>query len=288
MSDDKTTGSVLTGSSDAAPATDATTTAPVDWKASLPEDLRTDPSLTDIKDVGNLAKSYINGQKLIGKNRIALPDEKATDEEMSAFYSQVGRPEKSDGYQFGDRPELPEGMEYDEGFETQFKDMAYQSGLSAKQAKAIYDGYHKYIIAKAETEGKTNAAQSEEWVKSLKQDFGKAYHERVDLAKRAVDSYADDKVKGWLAQTGMGNNPMFVKMFAKIGEGLAEGKSDSSGARSFTMTPDQAKQEIARYNRDSTFMQAYSSGDHTGHQAAVDKMNSLYRLAYPDETPVTA
>ena len=139
MSDDKTTGSVLTGSSDAAPATDATTTPPVDWKASLPEDLRTDPSLTDIKDVGNLAKSYINGQKLIGKNRIALPDEKATDEEMSAFYSQVGRPEKSDGYQFGDRPELPEGMEYDEGFETQFKDMAYQSGLSAKQAKAIQE-----------------------------------------------------------------------------------------------------------------------------------------------------
>ena len=284
MSDDKTTGSVITpGSSDAAPATDAP--APADWRASLPEDLRADPSLADIQDVGSMAKSYINGQKLIGKNRIALPDEGATDEEMSAFYSQVGRPEKSGGYQFGDRPELPEGMTYDEAFENQFKELSYKSGLSAKQAKEIYDGYHKYIISKAETDGKTNAAQSEEWLSSLKKDFGKAYDERIDLAKRAVDSYADNDVKGWLAETGMGNNPMIVKMFAKIGEGLAEGKSDTSGARSFTMTPDQAKQEIARYNRDATFMQAYSSGDSAGHSEAVNKMNSLYRLAYPDETP---
>ena len=79
---------------------------------------------------------------------------------------------------------------------------------------------------------------------------------------------------------------MFVKLFAKIGEGVAEGRSDTASARAFTMTPDQAKQEIARYNRDGEFMKAYSSGDHTGHQAALDKMNSLYKLAFPDETPV--
>jgi len=66
MSDDKTTGSVLTGSSDAVPAPDAQ--APVDWRASLPEDVRADPSLADIKDVGSMAKSYINGQKLFAKN----------------------------------------------------------------------------------------------------------------------------------------------------------------------------------------------------------------------------
>ena len=53
------------------------------------------------------------------------------------------------------------------------------------------------------------------------------------------------------------------------------------------MTPQQAQQEIARYNRDQTFMTAYTSGDHTGHREAVAKMDGLYKLAYPDETPVT-
>ena len=166
MSDEKTTGSVLTGSSDASPKTDAP--APVDWKASLPEDVRADPSLTDIKDVDNLAKSYINGQKLIGKNRIALPDDKATDEEWSSFYSSIGRPEKSGAYQFGERPALPEGLEYDEAFESNFRDLSYKAGLSSAQAKAIYDGYHDYISKKSELEGKGQTAQTDEWVNSLK------------------------------------------------------------------------------------------------------------------------
>ena len=52
------------------------------------------------------------------------------------------------------------------------------------------------------------------------------------------------------------------------------------------MTPQQAQQEIARYNRDQTFMTAYTSGDHVGHREAVAKMDGLYKLAYPDETPV--
>lgn len=284
MSDDKTTGSVLTGSSDAVPAPDAQ--APVDWKASLPEDVRADPSLADIKDVGSMAKSYINGQKLIGKNRIALPDEKATDEEWSSFHSSVGRPETAKDYKFGEKPALPEGVQYDEAFENNFRETSYKAGLTPKQAQAIYDDYHKYIGQKAELEGKTTAAESAEWVNSLKKELGKAYDERVDLAKRAVDSYGDDSLKGWLADTGMGNNPMFVKLFAKVGEGLAEGKSDAGSQRAFVMTPDQAKAEIARYNRDSTFMQAYASGEHASHNEAVTKMNSLYRLAYPDETPV--
>ena len=79
---------------------------------------------------------------------------------------------------------------------------------------------------------------------------------------------------------------MFVKLFAKIGEGIAEGGTDAAQARSFVMTPQQAQQEIARYNRDQTFMTAYTSGDHVGHREAVAKMDSLYKLAYPDETPV--
>ena len=283
MSDQEQTGSVLTGSSDA-PATDAQ--APADWRSGLPEDIRNDPSLADIKDVGSMAKSYINGQKLIGKNRIALPGEGATDEEISSFHSQLGRPEKADGYQFGDRPTLPEGMEYDEGFETQFKDLSYKAGLTPTQAKAIYDGYHEYIGKKAELSGESDGQKAAEWVTGLKKEFGKAYDERIDLAKRAVDSYGDDGLKQWLQSTGNGNNPMFVKLFAKIGEGLAEGATDAAQARSFVMTPQQAQQEIARYNRDQTFMTAYTSGDHVGHREAVAKMDGLYKLAYPDETPV--
>ena len=281
MSDEITqTGSVVTDAGSSAAPTQ-------DWRTAIPEDLRSDPSLTDIKDVGNLAKSYINSQKLIGKNRISLPGEGATNQEWGQFYDSLGRPEKPDAYNFGERPVMAEGLEYDEQFEGAFKNLAHQAGLTSNQAKTLFDGYHEYVNGKVTSEGQDSAAQAGQWVDSLKKEFGKAYDERVDLAQRAVQTYGSPELNEWLDNTGMGNNPMIVKMFAKIGEGLAEGRSDATSQRSFTMTPDQARQEIARYNRDSDFMQAYNSGDHGGHAEAVAKMNNLFQLAYPDETPIS-
>jgi hypothetical protein len=280
MSEETTTGSVATD-------TGSSTDAPVqDWKASLSDDIRSDPSLADIKDADNLAKSYIHAQKMIGKNRVALPDENATDSDWGQFYDSLGRPASAKDYNFGDRPEMPAGVQYDENFENTYKELSHKAGLTPKQAKELYDGYNEYVNGQIMIQGEDAVQQSSKWVEEVKKEFGKAYDERVDLARRAVDTYGDAQLKEWLDSSGMGNNPMMLRMFSKMGEGLAEGKSDNSGQRSFTMTPEQAKQEIARYNRDSDFMTAYSSGDHQGHAAAVERMDSLFKLAYPDETPI--
>ena len=280
MSEEATTGSVATD-------TGSSTDAPVqDWKASLSDDIRSDPSLADIKDADNLAKSYIHAQKMIGKNRVALPDENATDSDWGQFYDSLGRPANAKDYNLGDRPEMPAGMEYDENFENTYRELSHKVGLTPKQAKDLYDGYNEYVNSQVMIQGEDAVQQSAKWVEEVKKEFGKAYDERVDLARRAVDTYGDAQLKEWLDSSGMGNNPMMLRMFSKMGEGLAEGRSDSSGQRSFTMPPAQAKQEIARYNRDSDFMTAYSSGDHQGHAAAVEKMDSLFKLAYPDETPI--
>ena len=41
-----------------------------DFLGSIPEDLRDHPSLSPIKDVENIARSYVNAQKLIGAENI--------------------------------------------------------------------------------------------------------------------------------------------------------------------------------------------------------------------------
>ena len=104
-----------TGSAEAATETavesSVDTGSSVDWKNALPDDVKTDPSLADIKDVGGLAKSYIHAQKMVGTDKISLPTENATPEEMSTFYDRLGRPKE---YEFS-KAELPEGMDYNEG-----------------------------------------------------------------------------------------------------------------------------------------------------------------------------
>ena len=48
--------------------------AAIDWKTSLTEDIRADKSLAPIKDINSLAKSYIHAQKLVGVEKIPLPN----------------------------------------------------------------------------------------------------------------------------------------------------------------------------------------------------------------------
>ena len=75
---EETTGSVETTED---------TGSSVDWKASLEDGVKNDPSLADIQDVSGLAKSYIHAQKMVGADKVALPKENASEEELNTFYS---------------------------------------------------------------------------------------------------------------------------------------------------------------------------------------------------------
>ena len=71
-------------------------TQEVNWKESLPDDLRDNPSLKSIQDVPGLAKSFIHAQKMVGADKIPVPTEHATKEDWDAVYSKLGRPATPD------------------------------------------------------------------------------------------------------------------------------------------------------------------------------------------------
>tara|TARA_R100000234_G_scaffold73763_1_gene45585 strand:+ start:4914 stop:5759 length:846 start_codon:yes stop_codon:yes gene_type:complete len=271
-----------TGSAEAATETavesSVDTGSSVDWKNALPDDVKTDPSLADIKDVGGLAKSYIHAQKMVGTDKIALPTENATPEEMSAFYDRLGRPKE---YEFS-KAELPEGMDYNEDMEKQMKTIMHSAGLTNKQANDLNAGYLKYMSEQFTNQKNADENQKAEWYKTLKTDLGKAFDEQVDLSQRAARELGGDDFLTWLDNTGQGNNPMFVKMFAKVGQMMAEAGAEPGKPQSFEMTPDSARAEIARLQRDPNFMEQYNNKETDGHKEAVKKFGRLFEYAYPD------
>ncbi len=87
--------------------TPATTTAEptaFDWRSSLPDDIREDPSLQTIHGenegeiIAALSKQHINAQRAMGRDKIALPGKNASDEEVREYYTRIGCPETPDGY----------------------------------------------------------------------------------------------------------------------------------------------------------------------------------------------
>ena len=101
----------------------------------IPEDLREHPSLSPIKDVGNLARSFVNAQKLIGADKIPFPTN-PTEEDLSNIYSRLGRPETPEGYEFA-----TDGNVITEDVAAEYAGVAHQLGLSPKQAAGILDYY---------------------------------------------------------------------------------------------------------------------------------------------------
>ena len=101
----------------------------------IPEDLREHPSLSPIKDVQNLARSYVNSQKLIGADKLPLPAN-PTDEDLDRIATRLGRPEAASGYEIA-----VDGNIITEDVAQDFAEMAHKTRLTPKQVVDVLDYY---------------------------------------------------------------------------------------------------------------------------------------------------
>ena len=107
------------------------------------------------------------------------------------------------------------------------------------------------------------------------------------MATRAFAQFSSPELRSIMNDTGLGNHPEMIKVFAKIGEMLGE---DSlvvgSGLGSAQMTPQQAQEEIQKLYSDKEFSQSYRDSRDPGHKQAMNKMDRYFKLAYPAQQRV--
>lgn len=248
--------------------------------------MRNDSAFKDIKSFDGLAKSYVHAQRMVGYDKVAIPGEKATPEEMGAFYNKLGRPEKPEGYGIKD----PDGVQINADLKTGFLAKAHELGLSTKQAQGLFGWYNQFggdFAKQAETQA---LASQEAAVKELKSEFGNAFNERMGLATNAVDWVTEnvkgaEKFKDFLDASRLGDNPVMVRVFAKIGEMLSEDgqlKGTGTGSAISAMTPDEAKARLSEFNSSPEKMKAYQDSSHPNHKLVKEERARLYGFAYPE------
>ena len=229
----------------------------------LTPELQQFQGLKNFKDVNDLAKSYLNAQSLIGKR---IQD--MTQEDLKHINGLKGMPTSPDKYK------LPEDLQ---GEKLEFyQKTAHEAGLTQEQAKKVVD---KYIEMERSMQSKAEEAaalQAKNYVNELKQEFGDAFDNRVQVAKRAVDAFGGQELKDLLNETGLGNNPKIVKMFAKIGQNLLEDQViEGDYEKVFGVSPQEAKETISRKLLEPEFRGALYSATHPAHNQAVEEYNKL-------------
>jgi hypothetical protein len=76
----------------------APATSTSSWKDSISEEYRADPNIEKFTEIDALAKSYINATKMIGQDKVAIPNNNSTEDQWNEVYAKLGRPESPDKY----------------------------------------------------------------------------------------------------------------------------------------------------------------------------------------------
>ena len=241
------------------------------WKEAISEEFRNDPNISKFTEIDALAKSYINATRMIGQDKVAVPNENSTDDQWNEVYTKLGRPESADKYKLDINSEV---APIDEGAIKTFAETSHKLGLNNKQAQGILE-YYKSIMegsaqqSKIDTE--TAQAQAEQ---QLRQEWGKTFDENVKKAGSIAKANLGVDVLDMQLKDGtrLGDHPEVIKGFAKIADMMSEDKIVSTESENVDQGKD-LEQEISKIMNDRTG--PYWNKGHPEHDKIVQQVYTL-------------
>jgi len=243
--------------------------ATTDWKASLSEEVRSDKSLENIKDIEGLAKSYVHAQKMVGSDKIPVPNKYATDKDWDAVYEKLGRPKSADGYKY----DLPQDKQVDEASLKEFSSQAHKLGLLPTQANGVVKFYNEMTAKSIQDADSKALAARETSTKELKQEWGQAFDQKINQAATLAKSVgATELFDTNLADgTKLGDHPVMIKAFAELAGKMGEDTITQASGPAY-LTPNQIEKQIGELTQPGS---AYWDKNHMNHQAAVQEVLAL-------------
>lgn len=159
----------------------------------------------------------------IPEGYVALPTDKSTPEELSAFYGKLGRPEAAEQYEMA----IPEGM--DDSFPKAMAPIMFEAGLSQAQAAKLAEGWNGFIATKAaELEQAYHAAQDKEMAE-LQTEWGAYYAKNEEIARQAARKYGLDNDTLTKLERAMGSKAL-MNFMHKIGSTLMDAPIKATNA----------------------------------------------------------
>lgn len=217
------------------------------WRNSLPDDIKNDPSLQAIKDIPGLVKSYVHAQKLVGADKIQLPNKYDDGTQMRAVMHKLGLPEKIEDYEIKSAKE-----EFDEDGLKNFASKAHEFGILPKQAQALYDWYEEAQGQADNTYKEKYEEQVQADIANLKKEWGAGFDTNIKLANQTLEYFTEDNTDlGDYISQNYGHDTNIVKFLAKVGESLKEGRIIKEGDTDpYAITPDSAAKKVAEIRGD--------------------------------------
>ena len=244
----------------------------VDFQSLIPQEYREEKSLQNFNKMDDFVKSYLHSQKLVGLDKIAIPNKHATDEDWKEVYKKLGSPETAEAYKYS----LPEDHQVPEDTLKSFSEEAVKLGLLPNQADGIMK-YYNEVINQGYNDQNIKAEEARKISEQeLRQEFGPTFDNRITGAKNlATATLGADFLNNTMLADGskLGDNIEIVKAFANLSEKLSEDDIVKGDTPEY-MTTNEITKQIASLQQKGS---AYWDKKHPAHAIAVEEVASLIR-----------
>ena len=244
----------------------------VDFKTLIPEEYREEKSLQNFNKMDDFVKSYLHSQKMVGLDKIPVPNKHATDEDWKEVYKKLGSPDTAEAYKYS----LPEDHAVPEDTLKSFSEEAVKLGLLPNQADGIMK-YYNEVINQGVNDQNIKAEEARKVSEQeLRKEFGSTFDNRITGAKNlATATLGADFLNTTMLADGskLGDNPQIVKAFANLSEKLSEDDIVKGDTPDYMTTNDITKQIATLQQKGS----AYWDKKHPAHAIAVEEVAALIR-----------
>ena len=244
------------------------------WKDSISEVYRNDPNIEKFTEIDALAKSYINATRMIGQDKMVVPNKNFTEDQWEEAYMKMGRPESADKYSLDVKSDI---VSLDEQAIKSFQEQSFKLGLNNEQAKGVLDFYKNNMEAQsqqAKVDAETSQAQAQNL---LRQEWGRDYDANISKAKSLAAANLSPEVFEMQLADGsrLGDNVDVIKGFAKIANMMSEDKILSTESENMDRSED-IQTEIDQIMNDKNG--PYWNKSHPNHDKVVQQVYTLREM----------
>lgn len=196
------------------------------WTHSLTDTaLHDNETLKTAKSVEALAAMTVSAQKMVGTDKIVIPNEASSEAEWDVFHKAGGKPETAADYNFTRPEELPE-ENYNQEYVNGLQELLFTHGASKKLADALIQYDTEFKVKHIATIAQDAELAATKLQDGLYADWGNAFEQKKHLGNVAIEqgTAGNPEFKARILAK-YGNDPDGIRLMANLGSKFSEAGS---------------------------------------------------------------
>lgn len=184
------------------------------WKDCIPEDLRDRSEWSRINNVQDVFKNYISAQQTISKS-VRIPDATSSAEDITAFYSKLGKPASAAEYDFTYEKQDGAAFGKDSFDFSVFQEIADKANLTKDQYQALASSYidiqNQYVANYNKDRSEQVGLEMANAERELRKEWGNDYAAHLNNIESKIAQMYPQQTIDRMAEVGLFRDANFLK-----------------------------------------------------------------------------